>query len=313
MTSGAEHGGQRLDLPGVMVVIPTRGLRPALLGRAVAAVLNNGYSGSVSVLVVADGIDTATVLSDLPAGVCVCANERTPGLAGARNTGLLRARTEMVALCDDDDEWLPGKLEDQVRLLGEHPESLAASCGISIVQGPRVTPRRSPPSVSYSDLLRNRIMVLHSSTLLLRRAQLLSAVGVLDERLPGGFAEDYDLLLRVARVSTVVTVPRPLVRVHWHGQSYYFGQWATIAESLAYLLEKYPDFSRSRRGHARIQAQIALALAASGRRRSALRLAGHAFTRWPAERRIVPAVLASLGLVSADTFLRLAHRSGRGL
>ncbi len=313
MTERAGGASTQPDLPDVVVVIPTRGSRPALLQRAVNAALDNGYAGRVAVLVVADGLDAADVALRRSERVKVCTNTRTPGLAGARNTGLLLASSPLVAFCDDDDEWLPGKLTRQVALLAEHRASLIASCGISIVHDGRVTDRRSPPTVSYADLLRSRIMTLHSSTLLLRRQELVDGVGLLDEGLPGGFAEDYDLLLRVARVSTVVTVPHPQVRVHWHGQSYYFSQWALIAESLTYLLEKYPDFTRSRSGRARVEAQIALALAASGNRRSGLRLAGRAFARWPAERRVLPAVLVSMGVFSAETFQRLAHRSGRGL
>ena len=49
--------------------------------------------------------------------VRVITNTRTPGLAGARNTGILDATGDLVAFCDDDDEWLPGKLAAQVEAL----------------------------------------------------------------------------------------------------------------------------------------------------------------------------------------------------
>ena len=44
-------------------------------------------------------------------------NERTPGLAGGRNSGILAGSGELVAFCDDDDEWLPTKVEKQVEAL----------------------------------------------------------------------------------------------------------------------------------------------------------------------------------------------------
>ena len=46
--------------------------------------------------------------------VLVISNDRKPGLAGARNCGILATKPSYVAFCDDDDRWLPGKLRAQV-------------------------------------------------------------------------------------------------------------------------------------------------------------------------------------------------------
>jgi glycosyltransferase involved in cell wall biosynthesis len=75
--------------PLVSVVVPTRD-RPALLKRAVAAVLGQDYPGEIDCVVVFDQSP-----AHLPAGLTVppgrslraVGNQRTPGLAGARNTG----------------------------------------------------------------------------------------------------------------------------------------------------------------------------------------------------------------------------------
>ena len=93
--------------PSIGVVVPTRN-RPGLLRRTLAAIAAQDYPGPVSTVVV---YDQSTPEAGLPASR-VLTNSRTPGLAGARNTGILALDTdgldtELVAFCDDDDEWAP--------------------------------------------------------------------------------------------------------------------------------------------------------------------------------------------------------------
>lgn len=45
-------------------------------------------------------------------------NQRSPGLSGARNSGVVHADGELLAFCDD--ERLPDKLAHQVPLLARH-------------------------------------------------------------------------------------------------------------------------------------------------------------------------------------------------
>ena len=66
--------------------------------------------------------------------VKVITNTRTPGLAGARNSGILHADTELVAFCDDDDAWKPSKLTRQVALMRQENASGCVS-GIEISYG----------------------------------------------------------------------------------------------------------------------------------------------------------------------------------
>lgn len=98
----------------VSVVIPTRN-RPELMARAVKAVALQTHTAT-EILVVDDGssADARTALAQLvasfPAGRVVgiehgVAAGPGTGPAQARNAGLQRAQGELLAFCDDDDEW----------------------------------------------------------------------------------------------------------------------------------------------------------------------------------------------------------------
>ncbi len=315
----------------VSIVIATVDREPLLL-RAVRSVIAQDYPGRLEIIVVRDGgpapeenqaelerIVAAEIgRCDGRVGVRGVPNTRTKGLPGARNSGILAARGDLVAFCDDDDEWEQGKLAAQVPVLLRAPGASMAATGVRVVThrtGGQQTSARIGPlrPISLEDLLNSRIMELHPSSFLLRRADLLGPIGLLDEELPGGYGEDYDLLLRAAAVGPVLSVPRPLVRVHWHGSSYYFSKWQMIHDALEALLAKHPQFAVAPRGAARIRGQQAIALAAMGRRREGLRAAvGTARLDHREPRAYVAAVIAS-GVVSVDRVQSYLHARGRGL
>ena len=102
--------------PHVSVVIPTIG-RPQLVGRAIRSALDQSVP-PLEVIVVVDGPDDATVRAVRQIGaetVRIVALPEPVGLGGARGAGIAAARSPWIALLDDDDEWLPSKLELQLR------------------------------------------------------------------------------------------------------------------------------------------------------------------------------------------------------
>src|SRR5260370_12535343 len=101
----------------VSTVIPTRG-RPELLLRAVRSVLAQTLR-EIEAVIVIDGDDPATerALEELvreDGRVRVIALATSVGGSDARNRGVDAASGEWVAFLDDDDEWLPGKLQAQL-------------------------------------------------------------------------------------------------------------------------------------------------------------------------------------------------------
>jgi glycosyltransferase involved in cell wall biosynthesis len=296
------------------VVIATRD-RLELLRQAVAAALAQDYPGSIEVVVVFDQSAPVHDLEqdDQDRTVRVVTNRREPGLAGARNQGILDATRPLVAFCDDDDTWLPHKLRVQVEAIGS-PGTVAAVGGIEIHYDGEVSHRVPRVArITADDLARSRLTGAHPSTYVIRRDALVGPVGLVDERLPHGYGEDYDLLIRLARHGTVAVVQAPLAVVRWHSGSFFAQRWTAMAEGLGYLLEKHPELREDAAGHAWIEGQRAFALAALGDRPGAWRSAIRSLRLNPWEPRGVLALLVSTKLVSARRVMRALNARGRGV
>jgi glycosyltransferase involved in cell wall biosynthesis len=280
--------------PSVAVVIPTRD-RPQELRRALDAILAQDYPGTLEVVVVFDGSRPDSSIEG--SNVRGVENARTPGLPGARNTGILALETELVAFCDDDDEWLPGKLDAQVRELRTN-EADFVSCGVLVEYEGQSVARLAGTSV-----------VPHKH----RRSALLERIGLLNEEIPGAQGEDWDLLLRAARLRPILHVDRPLVRVFWSAGSYFGRRWDTKIASLRWMLERHPELARDRRAAARVYGQLAFAHAAQGEARAAFAWSGKGLLRSPLEPRPFIAAAVALRLVSSEGVLARLHRRGRGV
>lgn len=301
--------------PTVSVVVPTHN-RPALVAQAVRSIVGQSFDGTIEVIVVFDKSEPHVIEVELPPGRTLRRlrnDARTPGLAGARNTGILAAFGDFVAFCDDDDEWCPDKLRRQLARLEAFGADAVCATGIRVVSDGHSRVRRGPDRViGFEDLLRDRIMELHPSTLLFARQTLLEQIGLVDEAVPGSYGEDYELLLRASRVRPIVNVPEPLVNVAFNSGSFYASRWRVIIAGLSYLIDRYPEFNESPAGKARILGQIAFAHAALGERRAALRLVRETGRLNPREKRAYAAVLVVLGLPS-DTVAGLARTRARGI
>jgi glycosyltransferase involved in cell wall biosynthesis len=301
--------------PEIAVVICTRD-RPELLRRAIAAIHAQTFPGVIETVVVFDRCrpDPTVAVTGGRRPVRVIANDHTPGLPGGRNAGVAVTEAPFVAFCDDDDVWVPEKAQRQYDLLQARPEVEVVVTGVQIVtdteEFDRVLAQRE---VTFSDLLRSRVMEANFCTAMVRRAAFLDDIGPADEAIPGGYAEDYEWVLRAARRAPLAVVSEPMVRVEWHAQSFFSARWQMIADALDYLIGTVPEFRAVPSGLARLRGQRSFALAALGRRKEAWAEIRETLRQRWFEPRAYLAGAVAIGLVKPEPIMATLQKHGRGI
>ena len=205
----------------VSVVIPTHD-RPKLLLRAIEGVLRQTHR-EIEVIVVIDRPDpeTASAVRGVnDARVQLMLNPHPSTAAAARNAGADHATGEWIAFLDDDDEWLPNKLERQLAFASGRPPALV-SCLSRIVTptdtyiAPQVIYDNSAPIDEYlfdRRSLLTRPGFIQTSSFLLPRS--------LFDKVRFNVAsahDDWEFLLRLAKHTgaRIETVPEVLVVVYF--------------------------------------------------------------------------------------------------
>ncbi len=213
--------------PLVSVIVPTYN-REGFLREAVASVFAQTFR-DWELIVVDDGSTDGTreylaTLDD--SRVNVLLSERCGSPGRMRNLGLKEARGFYVAFLDDDDLWMPQKLERQIAALAADTRCRWNYTYFTQVNDVgQVVPL--PPGVEQQPcdgwvlepLLRGTAWLLPSA-LVIEHA-LISSIGGFDETM--GTSEDYDAFLKIARLAeiSVLTLPLAAHRVHrgntWKG------------------------------------------------------------------------------------------------
>lgn len=198
----------------VSVVLPAYG-RPEFLDDAIESIDRQSY-GSIEIIVIDDHspdpieprIDDISVEGDRTLR-CI-RHEENQGASAARNTGVEASEGEFIAFLDDDDYWLPGKVERQVETF----ERTGPDTGV-VYTGQRFTLDGEITSVSRptlegdvtKDILCGAPMPGFSAVM--ARSEAYETVGGLDERFPCW--QDREWLLRLSTEYDFAVVSEPLV------------------------------------------------------------------------------------------------------
>lgn len=215
--AGPAQPRAQLTLP-VSVIIPTFN-RADTLPRALASIESQERFAPAEIIVVDDHSDDASGEIARRHGARVIRHERNRGAAAARNTGVAAATQPWLAMLDSDDEWLSDHLRVLWDLRAGHVLVAGASlaCFDDHAQAP-----------AYAGTIRPRAHTLRSpaaliplnpisaSAVLVSREAVLQAGGYNTEL---GYAEDWDLWLRVLERGTGVMTPSVVCLYHVHAGS----------------------------------------------------------------------------------------------
>ena len=202
----------------VSVIIPTVN-RPALLQEAIASALAQTHA-EIEVIVVLNGATSETVemaerFSADPKARVVAMEHAT--LAAARNFGMTFARGEWIAFLDDDDIWLPQKIEAQLAAAHESGADLVTCDYVHFDEHGDVAesglgPRSDGLSYAEALMLENR---LSGGSAAMVRASAIRALGGFDPQLKG--CEDWDMWRRLSWDHKIYCIDQVLVKYRRHG------------------------------------------------------------------------------------------------
>ncbi|MBA3542794.1 MAG: glycosyltransferase [Deltaproteobacteria bacterium] len=199
----------------VSAIIPTYN-RATDIVVAIESVLEQTHK-DIEILVCDDGSkdNTAEVISTKFGERVRYLAKPNGGVSSARNWGIERAKGDVIAFLDSDDEWLPEKIAAQVEILETRPEIDLVLCGFVEVDAQRnltgilVNRRNDYPHDGHILPFVVRRPALCPSTCMVRTS-VARAVGGFDQNLRT--AEDLDFHLKVARRSQIAVIERPMIK-----------------------------------------------------------------------------------------------------
>jgi glycosyltransferase involved in cell wall biosynthesis len=223
----------------VSVVVPTYN-RAHTIRRCLASILGQTVSPN-EVIVVDDAStdDTTSVvksISDERLRLITMPSHK--GAQAARNVGIKNAQGDHIAFLDSDDEWLPEKLEWQIKEIArmKKPCVVHGTGWIyreqektrEIFQIPRLN------GFVYKELLAHPGPFYQC---LFVPKKNLAEIGFLDEKVPS--YQEWDTSIALAKTLDFVFIDKPLMIYHIHGGDSISKNRVKEAEGWQYVVEKY--------------------------------------------------------------------------
>ena len=243
----------------VSVIIPTYNREFTHLKRALNSVLSQTYE-NLEVIVVDD--NTFEKSEDLEIErqiksindnrIIYLKNYKNLGACASRNNGIKYSKGEYLSFLDDDDEWLPEKIEKQVELFEKSSTNVGLiychSNTLNINKREEITKskirKKSVSNNIYSNLLLNNY--IGSTSFVMIKRQVLERVGYFNEALPA--SQDYELWLRIAKHYDIKFTDYVLVNYYVHSGERISNNKKAKCEARKLIFDiYYQEFEKSRK------------------------------------------------------------------
>ncbi len=203
------------DLPLVSIITPSYN-QAAFLESTIRSVLEQDYPNLEYILVDGGSTDgSVDILHRYADRLAWWVSEKDAGQTDAINKGFARAKGDILAWLNSDDTYEPHAVAEAVEFLRSHPEvGMVYGDANFINESGRVIGRFSAAQTDYQRLQCGYVHIPQQASFW--RASLWRKVGPLDPSFY--FAMDYDLWVRLARVSKLYYHPRLWANFRLHNQ-----------------------------------------------------------------------------------------------
>lgn len=205
----------------VTVIIPTYS-RPKFLPRAIESVLSQTYP-EIEIIVVDDngeGTENQKYTEELIRNyidnkqVVYLKHDKNKNGSAARNTGFKYSHGDYIAFLDDDDQFLPTKIEKQVEKL-EHSSANVGACYCNWAWYNENKLKKSNKELGEGNLLESMLLMKNiicgGSSLLIRSSVYIEMNGF-DESFRRH--QDWEFLIRFFRKYEIALVDEILLYIH---------------------------------------------------------------------------------------------------
>jgi len=210
------------------------------------------------------------------------------------NTGLKLAKGDYIAFQDDDDEWMPEKLERQMKVMCTAPQEV----GVVYTRfrkydslGNYIRPLKVAKKEGYLfKQLLNEYYIQWTTALI--KKECFDKVGLISESML--FARDWEFLLRVSQHYQFLYIDDPLVIIYELPESRRLKHECLIADTQRILEMYFPQIKQDRKVLAKYYWQIARLSCMVGRIRQGRHYYLKSLKAYPMDIVIISAFLTSL-------------------
>jgi glycosyltransferase involved in cell wall biosynthesis len=203
-------------MPKVSVIIPTYN-RAKLVERAINSVLVQTFK-DFELFIIDDASTDNTkqiVKKFRDERIKIIHHQKNKGGSAARNTGIKTAIGEYIAFLDDDDEWIPTKLEKQMRFFERCKRNVGLIYSWAEIIDEKkdlfVKSQSKVKGTFLREILERSFLI--SSTVIVKKA-CFHSVGLFDENFIS--CQDREMWTRIATRYEVELLPECLVRYYKH-------------------------------------------------------------------------------------------------